>query len=272
MSAFARTFSDLKKSEFYKEPEINVAEDQNKRHPSTSAASENKGHLSSVNNVLVNPRQRGNPLLKSIRNVPWEFEESLVPDYVMGQTSCALFLSLRYHILNPDYIHERLKTLGKLYELRVLLVQVDAQDPHHALKYLTRVCLLANLTLMLAWSAEEAGRIIETYKIFENKPPDLIMEKKEDDPFQKLISALTSVRSINKTDANTLLSTMGSMERILKATKDELALCPGLGPQKAVRLHKVLHMPFICGVSPKTKLAPVRQVSKTTEEENTKDG
>ncbi|XP_071455730.1 DNA excision repair protein ERCC-1 isoform X2 [Hetaerina americana] len=223
MSAFARTFSDLKKSEFYKEPEINVAEDQNKRHPSTSAASENKGHLSSVNNVLVNPRQRGNPLLKSIRNVPWEFE-------------------------------------------------VDAQDPHHALKYLTRVCLLANLTLMLAWSAEEAGRIIETYKIFENKPPDLIMEKKEDDPFQKLISALTSVRSINKTDANTLLSTMGSMERILKATKDELALCPGLGPQKAVRLHKVLHMPFICGVSPKTKLAPVRQVSKTTEEENTKDG
>ncbi|KAG8225903.1 hypothetical protein J437_LFUL006135 [Ladona fulva] len=128
---------------------------------------------------------RGNPLLKAFRNVPWEFEDSLIPDYVMGQTTCALFLSLRYHILNPDYIHERLKQLKNLYELRVLLVQVDASDPHHALKYLTRVCLLANLTLMLAWNPEEAGRIIETYKIFENKPPDLIMEKQDDDPFMK---------------------------------------------------------------------------------------
>lgn len=67
--------------------------------------------------------QRGNPLLKSILNVPWEYEE-MVPDYVMGRTTCALFLSLRYHNLNPDYINERLKQLGKQYELRVLLVQV----------------------------------------------------------------------------------------------------------------------------------------------------
>jgi DNA excision repair protein ERCC-1 len=62
-------------------------------------------------------------LLKSILNVPWEYEE-MVPDYVMGRTTCALFLSLRYHNLNPDYINERLKQLGKQYELRVLLLQV----------------------------------------------------------------------------------------------------------------------------------------------------
>jgi DNA repair protein Rad10 len=55
--------------------------------------------------------------------VPWEYEE-IIPDYVMGRTTCALFLSLRYHNLNPDYINERLKQLGKQYELRVLLVQV----------------------------------------------------------------------------------------------------------------------------------------------------
>lgn len=39
---------------------------------------------------------------------------------------------------------------------------------------------------MLAWSAEEAGRIIETYKIFQNKPPDMIMEKQESDPRLKV--------------------------------------------------------------------------------------
>lgn len=33
--------------------------------------------------------------------------------------------SLRYHNLNPNYIHDRLKQLGQTFTLRVLLVQVD---------------------------------------------------------------------------------------------------------------------------------------------------
>lgn len=40
---------------------------------------------------------------------------------------------------------------------------------------------------MLAWNAEEAGRIIETYKIFESKPPDMIMEKQDGSPYQKVL-------------------------------------------------------------------------------------
>lgn len=36
-----------------------------------------------------------------------------------------LALSLRYHNLNPNYIHDRLKLLGQTFTLRVLLVQVD---------------------------------------------------------------------------------------------------------------------------------------------------
>lgn len=62
--------------------------------------------------------------MKFVTNVPWEYSE-IVPDYIMGKTSCALFLSIRYHQLNPDYIHERLKSLGNMFNLRVLLVQVQ---------------------------------------------------------------------------------------------------------------------------------------------------
>jgi len=98
-----------------------------------------------------------------------------------------LYLSLKYHNLNPDYICQRLKTLGKMYELRVLLVQVDTPEPHNALKSLTRISLLADLTMMLAWNAEEAGKIIETYKQFEKRPPDLIMERVESNPHQKVL-------------------------------------------------------------------------------------
>ena len=63
---------------------------------------------------------------------------------------------------------------------------MDVADPHHSLKHLTRICILADLTLMLAWSAEEAGKIIETYKAYENKPPDMIMERSESAPLQKV--------------------------------------------------------------------------------------
>lgn len=82
----------------------------------------NKNHC-----VLVHPKQRGNPILKSITNVPWEFEDGIYADYVVGSTAGILFLSLRYHQLNPDYIHSRLKDLGKRFELRILLVLVDTK-------------------------------------------------------------------------------------------------------------------------------------------------
>lgn len=35
--------------------------------------------------VQVNPKQKGNPLLKSITNIPWKFDENIVPDYVVGK-------------------------------------------------------------------------------------------------------------------------------------------------------------------------------------------
>lgn len=43
------------------------------------------------------------------------------------------------------------------------------------------------MTIVLAWNAEDAGKIIETYKIFENKPPDDIMERSDTAPHQKVI-------------------------------------------------------------------------------------
>ncbi|XP_073985433.1 DNA excision repair protein Ercc1 [Rhodnius prolixus] len=218
---------------------------------SGSSSASTEGNLKVIvsgnkgNAILVNPCQKGNPLLKHISSVPWEFEEGIVPDYILGRTTCALFLSLRYFTLKPDYINDRLKSLGKLYDLRVLLVQVDMKDPYHALKHLTRICLLTDMTLMLAWSPEEAGKIIETYKIFEHKPPDLIMEKTESDIHNKMVAALTSIRAVNKTDASTLLANFGSLEKMIKASTHTLSNCPGLGMRKAKNINKILHTPFL---------------------------
>ncbi|XP_017470435.1 PREDICTED: DNA excision repair protein ERCC-1 [Rhagoletis zephyria] len=224
----------------------------NASNTNTSAASANSTATaplpktaSNPHCILVNPKQRGNPVLKSIVNIPIEFRDDIIPDYVVGRTSCILFISLKYHTLNPDYICQRLKELGKQYELRVLLVQIDAPEPHSALKNLTRITLLTDLTLMLAWSAEEAGKIIETYKQFEKRSPEWIMERVESSPHQKLVSALTSIKPVNKTDAVTLLQNFGKLEKLINASEERLSLVIGLGPRKASKLYKTLHEPFL---------------------------
>ncbi|KAA0195158.1 hypothetical protein HAZT_HAZT011956 [Hyalella azteca] len=88
----------------------------------------------------------------------------------------------------------------------------DVSDPHKELQQLSRVSVMADLTLMLAWSAEEAARVLEVYKMFEHKPPDLIMERQHTSTTLRLIEALTSVHRISRPDAMTLLSNFGSLE------------------------------------------------------------
>jgi DNA excision repair protein ERCC-1 len=41
--------------------------------------------------ILVSPRQRGNPVLTSIKSIPWEYSD-IPADYAMGGSTCALFL------------------------------------------------------------------------------------------------------------------------------------------------------------------------------------
>lgn len=52
------------------------------------------------NCLCVNEVQKGNPVLKHVRNVRWEFLPGLLPDYAMG-TSCALFVTVRFHFRHP---------------------------------------------------------------------------------------------------------------------------------------------------------------------------
>ncbi|XP_071986130.1 DNA excision repair protein ERCC-1 [Engystomops pustulosus] len=194
--------------------------------------------------IVVSPRQSGNPLLKHIRNIPWEFGE-ISPDYLLGETCCAFFLSLRYHSLNPDYIHSRMKSLDKSYTLQILMVLVDVKDSYSTLKELSKICLLADFTLVLSWSPEEAARYLETFKSYEQKPADALKERTESNFMSQITDCLTTVKSINKTDSCTLLSTFGTLADLSNASQKEVSLCPGLGPQKAKRLYDALHEPFL---------------------------
>ncbi|KAF9091493.1 ssDNA endonuclease and repair protein rad10 [Mortierella sp. AD031] len=204
----------------------------------------------SKSTIVVRTSQRGNPLLQFIRNVPYEYGE-VVPDFVVGLTSCVLFLSIRYHRLHPEYIFSRIASLGNNFVLRVLLVLVDVDTHQHAIRELTRVAMVNNLTLVCAWSNEEAARYIETYKAYENKAPDAIKERVENDYLSKLTDGLTQIPSINKTDIITLSSTFGSLKNIMDASADELGLLPGFGERKVKRLLEAFDQPF--AIDPKKR-------------------
>lgn len=47
-----------------------------------------------------------------------------------------------------------------------------------------RVSVSLDFSLILSWSSEEAGRYLETFKVYENKPADLITEKTGNTPFE----------------------------------------------------------------------------------------
>ena len=47
--------------------------------------------------ILVSSRQKGNPILKSVRSVPWEFTDSIVPGKMIKKVALCTLLHCRYH-------------------------------------------------------------------------------------------------------------------------------------------------------------------------------
>ncbi|KAK6121875.1 hypothetical protein DH2020_044390 [Rehmannia glutinosa] len=254
--SFTQAFNFIKNSEFYTTPPAPSSSQPSEvshppsRTPPPRQIIQSEGPSTSVssaggnrNSILVSHRQKGNPLLKHIRNVRWAFAD-IVCDYLLGQNSCALYLSLRYHLLHPDYLYFRIRELQKNFKLRVVLCHVDVEDVVKPLHEVTKTALLHDCTLLCGWSLEECGRYLETIKVYENKPADLIQGQMDMDYLSRLNHALTAVRHVNKTDVVTLGSTFGSLSHIMDASMEDLARCPGIGERKVKRLYDTFHEPF----------------------------
>lgn len=193
--------------------------------------------------ILVSPRQKGNPILTSIRSLPWEYSD-IPSDYVLGATTCALFLSLKYHRLHPEYIYSRIRALAGKYNLRILLTMVDIQNHEESLKELSKTSLVNNLTLILTWSASEAGRYLELFKSYEHASPTSIRAHQTTSYAEKLIEFITVPRSINKTDAVGLVSAFGSVRAAVNARPEEIGSITGWGEKKVERWCGTVREPF----------------------------
>lgn len=193
--------------------------------------------------IIVSPRQKGNPILNSIKSMPWEYGD-IPADYVMGVTTCALFLSLKYHRLHPEYIYTRIRNLQGKYNLRVILCMVDIQNHEESLKELSKTSLINNVTMILCWSAAEGGRYLELFKTYENAAPTSIKQHQSTSYSDRMVDFITTPRSINKTDAVSLVSQFGTIRTAVNARHEDVATIAGWGEKKVQRWCAAVREPF----------------------------
>ncbi|POR37364.1 Mating-type switching protein swi10 [Tolypocladium paradoxum] len=197
----------------------------------------------SVSSILVSPRQRGNPVLTCIRSMPWEYSD-IPADYVLGLTTCALFLSLKYHRLHPEYIYTRIRNLQGKYNLRVLLTMVDIPNHEDSLRELSKTSLVNNVTIILCWSAAETARYIELYKSYENANFAAIRGQQSSSYADKLVDFVTVPRNLNKSDAVALVANFGSLKNAINAETEQLGMLNGWGGVKVKRWSAAIDEPF----------------------------
>ena len=209
----------------------------------------------------VSTKQRGNGILRYIRNVPFAYAK-ITPDYIVGPNRCALFLSLKYHNLHPNYVHRRIAELRSDFDLRILLCLVDVQDNAAILLFLNKLCCVNNMTLILAWSEQEVARYLETFKAFEAKDASTIQKKKQVTFEEQIADTLGCIRSVNKTDAATLTSQFGNLKHVMTASVEDIRLCPGIGEKKARRLYEAFHKPFSSAMAKKRKAEQEKKIAE----------
>lgn len=193
--------------------------------------------------ILVSPRQKGNPVLDKIKSMPWEYSD-IPADYVVGVTTCALFLSLKYHRLHPEYIYTRIKNLQGKYNLRIILTMVDIDNHEESLKELSKTSVINNVTVVLCWSAAEGARYLELFKTFENAAPTSIKQHQSTSYSDRLVDFVTTPRAINKTDAVSLVSQFGTLRTAVNARHEEVATIAGWGEKKVQAWCNTVREPF----------------------------
>ena len=86
--------------------------------------------------IEVSKGQQGNVLLRHFKNRGWTFAET-DPDFVIGERACVVFVSLKYHLLQPEYVKTRISEL-QCFDICIVLCLIDAEDVFATLHSINR--------------------------------------------------------------------------------------------------------------------------------------
>ena len=194
--------------------------------------------------LRIAPQQSGNPVIKHLGRVRWDFQPGLPADFVVEPPPRAvLFHALSFLARQrPHYVRGRLETLQNQLPSRVgphpiVLVVVDTGDiPITTLTALNHDCLYARATLLLAWSLRDAAQLLELLVNRVGAGDWLIRARPPKTPLGQAERVLTAIPGITKANVLALLQAFGSLVRVFAADQNALEGVPGIGPVRAERL------------------------------------
>lgn len=174
--------------------------------------------------------------MRHVKNVSFYFGEC-TSDFHINSDVGVLFLGMSFHLMNSRYILGRLDGMTG-YKQRILLLYNDREGCDKEMVDVSVICIAKNATLLVGFSELECARYIETLKLFEKKPADVLLNVREKNETHESVFAgvVTTIKSVNSSDAAQLGVTFGSMEGLCSASVEELLVCPGLGLKKAKRI------------------------------------
>jgi len=216
--------------------------------------------------IAASVRQRDNPLMTRIRRVKAIVtDEKQVPelglfDYILNSQLRIpiLFISVKFHSKFREYLSHR---VGHILSLPapscppIQLVLVDEEDQGSVETYLeeiTMVCALNGIRMLLAWSNDEAARIMEILHVFgPDRAADIARGNistaytgsgNRDQWLAQAKDAICTIQGgVGQKDAMQLLNHFGSVRALLNASKEDLTSVPSIGTKKSVHLHNVFN-------------------------------
>ena len=204
--------------------------------------------------IQVSRSQTGNPVLE---HISYEMNSKIKDvDYVISSKCVVLFLSLKYHKLHPEYVERRFQkiTYNLPDTLRVLLVYVDVEDFHDAIRELNKLCLTSEMTLLLGWSNEECATHLLNLKHVQGEASQAIIRGKRvsDDEIigqhgkflERLVECVSGVRGVSSRDAQKLMAQYKTFKNIVSLEGSQLQQVEGLGESKVNRLLNAFNKPF----------------------------
>lgn len=121
---------------------------------------------------------------------------------------------------------------------------VDIPNHEDSLKELSKTSVVNNVTIITCWSAAEAARYLELYKAYEHANFEAIKGKQSSTYAEKLIDFVTVPRSLNKSDAVSLVANFGSLKNAINADAEQLSSLSGWGGAKVKRWTSAVEEPF----------------------------
>lgn len=213
--------------------------------------------------IQASVRQTGNPILRSVRRVKVDIiaegiAELEVFDFIVNSQLrlCVLFLSLKFHASFKDYIGHRVQHVMSLPSASsqppILLLLCDVEDPGAVeahLEEVTNVCVLNGVRLLLAWTPEEAAKILEILHVFgPDRAGDIARGvfstagssgTDEQLTAQAKEALVTLQGGVGQKDSVALLSHFGSVKALIAASPEQLTDVPSIGSKKSKHIHSV---------------------------------